>query len=290
MASAGRGQRIAVISGVFLVVWGLCCFVPARRAEDRPALSGPELRIAHRCGTPPEATLEACRVTAPQADILEMDVHITKDNHVVVIHDETVDRTTDGTGPVSGFTLAEIQRLDAGYRYTRDGIFPFRGKGIRIREVREFFEEFPGHRFYIEIKSKRPDAAAHLIEVVRRKKMTDRVILASVDESVMRQVETIAPEIARAASLRESIWWILAAKTGTRGFVDFRSHALALPPLGGRCIVTDSVIEKAREQNIRIHMWTINKPDDMQTWLEARVDGIMTDDVPLLNRVIAGDR
>ena len=69
--------------------------------------------------------------------------------------------------------------------------------------------------------------------------------------------------------------------------MDFRSHALALPPAGGKCIVTPGFIREAQSQNIRIHMWTINDAESMQYWQEAGADGIMTDNVPLLNEALA---
>lgn len=282
-----RRGKTAIVTGVVLVVWGLCCLVPPKKVEPVQVLAGSHLRIAHRCGQPPEATLFACKRSAPVSDILEMDVQLTRDKKVVVIHDATVDRTTDGTGPVSDFTLAELQKLDAGYRYSANGAFPFRGKGIRIQEIADFFDAFPDHRFYIEVKSEDPLAATLLIEHIRRMKMSSKVILASVKEDTMRQIEQEAPEIARAASFRESLKWLIAAKMGFSGFVDFRSHALALPPAGGKCIVTPGFIRQAQEQNIRIHLWTINDAEGMQYWQDAGADGIMTDNIPLLNESLA---
>lgn len=68
--------------------------------------------------------------------------------------DEKLDRTTNGTGPVSGLTMDEISRLDAGYKYTADGVtYPFRGKGINIHPLEDFFKAFPNQRFYVEIKT-----------------------------------------------------------------------------------------------------------------------------------------
>lgn len=282
-----RRKRLTTLVGIILVLWGLCCLVPPKKMEPTAVLHGSHLRIAHRCGQPPEATLYACRRSAPLADILEMDVHLTRDRKVVVIHDATVDRTTDGTGPVNSFTLADIQKLDAGYRYAENDTFPFRGKGIRIQEISDFFEAFPGHRFYIEVKSEEPEAVSLLIAQVRRAGMSSSVILASVREQTMRQIELEAPEIARAASFRESLKWILAAKVGVNGLVSFRSHALALPPAGGSWIITPSFVRRAQDQNIRIHMWTINDAASMQHWRGVGVDGIMTDNIPLLNKTLS---
>src|SRR5215207_10956636 len=88
------------------------------------------------------------------ADVLEMDAHITKDREIVLMHDESVDRTTDGTGLIEDLTLAEIQQLDAAYKWTNDEgqTFPFRGKGIQVPKLEEVFERFPQTRYVIEIK------------------------------------------------------------------------------------------------------------------------------------------
>ena len=109
----------------------------SRGRPGRTYLAGAPLLVAHRGGSrlAPENTLEAFRdaVERWRADMLEMDVRLTRDGEVVVIHDETVDRTTDGTGPVRSYTLEELQRLDAAHRFVDPrGEASFRGKGVRI--------------------------------------------------------------------------------------------------------------------------------------------------------------
>ena len=88
------------------------------------------------------------------ADVLEMDAHITKDGENILIHDESVDRTTDGTGLIEELTLAEIQQLDAAYKWTNDEgqTFPFRGQGIQVPTLNGLFEKYPDMRYLIEIK------------------------------------------------------------------------------------------------------------------------------------------
>src|SRR4051812_14847736 len=111
--------------------------------------------FAHRggCSLGPENTIAAFDIgTAAGADGLELDVHLSADGVVVVHHDATLDRTTDASGPVLGRTAAELARVDAGYRFTRNGQFPFRGQGIGVPTLGEVLRRYRGVPTIIEIK------------------------------------------------------------------------------------------------------------------------------------------
>src|SRR5215207_6589325 len=118
---------------VLVALVGLACFVvfSLRRRGHRTIEGGWPVNLAHRGASAlaPENTLEAFRMAVEAgAGGLELDVHLTRDGHVVVIHDATVDRVTDGSGAVAGMTLEEVRRLDAGYSFSSDGgrTFPYR--------------------------------------------------------------------------------------------------------------------------------------------------------------------
>jgi glycerophosphoryl diester phosphodiesterase len=123
----------------------------------KPYLYSPHpLNIAHRggMGLAPENTINAFeKAVSHGSEIFELDVHATRDGEIVVIHDDTVDRTTNGSGRVNDLTLAEAQQLDAAYHYTADKgrSFPLRGKGLRIPTLKEIFQAFPDCRINIEI-------------------------------------------------------------------------------------------------------------------------------------------
>src|SRR5690606_30107229 len=112
------------------------------------------------------------------ADMIELDVHTSADGHCVVMHDATVDRTTDGSARVAEMTLAQLQSLDAAYRFTRDGgaSFPLRGQGIRIPTIEEVLEALPDMRFTIELKT--AAAKPPLLRAIEKFRATDRVIVA----------------------------------------------------------------------------------------------------------------
>ena len=112
------------------------------------------------------------------ADMLEMDVRSTRDGEVVVIHDDTVDRTTDGSGRVEDFTLAEIQSLDAGYGFRDpDGGHSFQGRGVTIPRFEDVLVALPGVRMNVEAKDGR--SAPGLVEAVLKHEAQDRVLVAA---------------------------------------------------------------------------------------------------------------
>lgn len=245
-----------------------------------PYLAGAPLLIAHRGGSAlaPENTLEAFGQAADWwgADILEIDVQPTRDGEVVVLHDPTVDRTTDGSGSPTEFTLAEIRSLDAGYRYSPDGgaSFPWRGRGVRIPTLAEVLESFPAHRINVEIKDAR--AAAEAREVVAAAHAERRVLLAAGRRSD-RLAAGRYPGSRSAAEEELRVFYLL-----------HRLHLARLyrPPVDafqlpfrhrGRVIPTADFVRDAHRLNLAVHAWTVDEIEDMQLLLRSGVDGIITD-------------
>ncbi len=181
----------------------------ARPSPDHPLFDQPKmLVIAHRggCGLWPEETLYALHHSMDLgADVLDIDIRSTRDSVLVLIHNATVDSTTNGTGEVQDFTLAALKALDAGYRWTDDngGHFPFRGRGITVPTLAEVFAAFPDARMNIEIKLDRADMARELGRMIRESGKAEQVIVCSMHKEVMREFRRLYPEVATAASANE---------------------------------------------------------------------------------------
>ena len=156
-----------------------------------PYLAGSPLLIAHRggAGLAPENTLSAFQNAVHEwgADMLEMDVRSTLDGEVVVIHDDTVDRTTNGTGRVADLTLEQLGKLDAGFHF-RDpmGVHSFRGNGVTIPRFEEVLDALPGVRMNVEAKDGR--SAPGLVDIILRHGAQDRVLVAAEWERNRRAV------------------------------------------------------------------------------------------------------
>lgn len=276
---------------ILIGIYFLLMLVPFKIKEQKEVFSASTFRIAHRCGKDlfPEDTLFACKkiVESNLADFLEMDVHLTKDDHLVVIHDEKVDRTTNGSGKVRDKTYQEILELDAGYKFTKNGKdFPYRDKGIQILELDEFFKELPNQRYYIEIKPKDKKAAHKLSSIIRKYEMEKKVVIGSFNDEILQELKKIIPEVAFFASRKEITYWVLFQKLGLGGLYPLDSDSLAIPTKLGIFELDNVLVSNAKKQNLKVHVWTINDGNQMLKLIKMDVDGIMTDKPDLLNSLL----
>ena len=241
------------------------------------------LVIAHRGGAGlwPENTLYAFgRARDLGADVIETDVRATADGALVVMHDATVERTTDGAGAVAALTLARLKRLDAGHRFTPDGgrTFPFRGRGITVPTLEEVFDALPEMRFNIEPKEGGPGLIKGLCRLVRGRGMAQKVLVGSFRAEVLEEFRRECPEVATSAGPAEASRFLAMQRAGLARSYAPAMQALQVPEYaGGVRVLTKEFIEAAHERNLEVHAWTINDVEDMRRLLEAGVDGVMTD-------------
>jgi glycerophosphoryl diester phosphodiesterase len=241
---------------------------------------GPRPRIfGHRgaSGTMPENTLPSFEAAIDAgAEILELDVHGTRDGRIVVFHDATLERTTDGSGPLQDRTLAELEALDAGHRFAdAAGGHPFRGRGIRIPTLARFLEAFPDVPLNIEIKQADPPIEAEVIGILDRFGARDRTLLTAERLPLMERIRAAAPGQATGMSAEEVVEFL-----GRRTDPSYRplGAALQVPPtFGDVTIVTEELVASARALGVEVHVWTINEEAEMERLLDLGVDGLMTD-------------
>lgn len=255
------------------------------KAWDRPFFKAAENKpevIAHRGGArqwPGETLFAFEQALAIGVDVIEMDVRSTKDGVLVLIHNETVDETTDGSGPVHGFLFDELEKLDAGYRWTADGkTFPFRGQGIRVPRLEQILEKFPGQRMNIEMKQTEPSIVEPLAELIRKHKMRDKVLVAAMSDKAMEDFRRAAPDVATSAARLELIKFVAlskvlpsSVKAPDTDSIQVKSKFSFLP------IMTKRVVRAAHRLGLPIHAWTVNDLADMRRVISLGVDGIITD-------------
>jgi glycerophosphoryl diester phosphodiesterase len=246
-------------------------------APPRPRVFG------HRgaAGLAPENTLPSFALAAALgAGYLELDVHATRDGNVVVVHDPTLDRTTDGSGPVAELTFAELAGIDAGYRFTADGrSFPYRGQGIRIPTLDSVLRRFPEHRFNIEIKQARPAIVERVVEIIERTNTAGRVLLAAEQDAIMQSIRSVVGgRIATGSSAGEVAAFVRPLLRGEQEAEKPPGNALQIPVrFGDIDLVTAASVAAAHRLGCEVHVWTINEPAEIDRLLALGVDGIMSD-------------
>ena len=248
--------------------------------------------FAHRGGALrwPENTLIAFKGAADLGiQHIETDIHLTADGHFVCFHDPTLERTTNGHGRVADHTLAELQRLDAGYQFMEDGAFTYRGADARIPTLEEALALDPHLRFNLEVKPPDPSLARRVWEFIEHHGIHDRVLVASAHDEVTVAFRALSrgrvpTSPGRTGAMR--FWAHVLTGTWRNAVLPF--DALQIPPrFKGVRVITPRFIEAARHHGIQVHVWTINDPDEMTELASAGVDAIMTDLPDVLLEVLA---
>jgi glycerophosphoryl diester phosphodiesterase len=225
------------------------------------------LVIAHRgaSGHAPENTLAAFRrAVALGASFIETDLHLSRDAHFVAIHDDTVNRTTNGQGKVHDLTLADLRRLDAGSWFGSE----FSGERIpTLEEILEFSKK-SDVVFYLELKPTGAWGGEHaLIGALRESGEIARTIVISFDAGVIAALRNIEPTLMTGLLFEGQVDQPLerAVEVGARQLA-IRGD-----------LVTPALIAEARKRDLQIVCWTVNQPAHMRMLIEAGVDGIMSD-------------
>ena len=289
------------ICKLLLILAGLATAITARIAYVRSlppiprgafATTDRPLNIAHRGGAleAPENTIHAFNhAVQVGADAIEMDVWLTSDGHLVTIHDETVDRTTDGNGKVSEMTLEQTQTLDAAWNWNPENLSepPLRGQGIRIPSLTEVFEQFPNTPMIIELKTQDPNAIEQLGNLIRKHSAADRVIAASFNQRTIRAMQRQYPEILTSAGQAEVARFYKLHIFGLHRLVRPSAHSFQLPEYHGQInLLSPRMIRAMRRSRIDVHVWTIENPHDMQRMIDLGVNGIITSRPAELNRLM----
>jgi glycerophosphoryl diester phosphodiesterase len=242
---------------------------------DRPLI------FAHRGGArlAPENTLAAIdNGIKLGSDGLEIDVQLSSDGIPVVIHDPTLDRTTNRTGPVRHFTAAELARVDAGFHFEVDSRFPFRGQGIGIPRLDEVLKRHPGARVIIEMKGGEPALARAVADAVITAGAVDRVCVSSFQQTSIDTIRAEHPAITTSASVREARWTLHRSWVRWPWVSEQPYFAFQVPEHTRRLrVVSPAFVRQVHKQGQVVQVWVVNERSDIHRWLDWGIDGIISD-------------
>ncbi|MGP3981721.1 glycerophosphodiester phosphodiesterase [Streptomyces sp. KR80] len=212
------------------------------------------LTIGHRgvMGIEPENTLRSfVRADREGLDVIELDLHLSKDGALVVMHDADVDRTTDGKGPIADFTLAELRELDA-------------GEGERIPVFEEVLDAVKAP---LQAEIKDVAAARALADVMTRRDLMGRVEVLSFHDEALAEIRRLLPEVRTA---------LVASRYGTEAIDRARAVGAKTLVLNIRRLTLE-IVELARAAELGVIGWVVNTPDHLRLVRALGLDGATTD-------------
>ena len=277
--------------------------------KNNPHISkdGETLVSAHRSGAgiAPENTLMAfqhCLNSKDfKVDVFEFDLQLTKDGHLILLHDDTLDRTTNacehfGEKDVSPSTktLAELRELNFGENFEdENGNYPYRGlrgndipanlRAVTLDEVFDLIESTKKHQYIIELKDPREQgykACDELYRILKQRDMLEQVVFGTFNNEVSKYATKHHPDLLRSACPKEVFYFYMCAVANIRiKPTTFAFSALQIPTdkYTGVRLGTKRIVEYAHRHNIAVQYWTINQTWEMDYLKSINADCIMTD-------------
>ena len=254
--------------------------MPVRRLP--PVFTSPDpLVFAHRGGArlAPENTRPAIdNGMALGADGLEIDVQLSADGIPVVIHDQTLDRTTDRTGPVGSLSASELARVDAGFHFEIDGERPFRGQGVGVPCLDDVLRRHASARVIIEMKGGQPELARAVAASIKKADAVERTCVGSFYQGSIDAIRAEHPEVTTSASQEEARWslhrsWVRWPWIHARPYAAFQ-----VPEKAGRMrVVSRAFVRHVHREGHVVQVWVVNEREDVARLLDWGVDGIISD-------------
>ncbi|MFC6632911.1 glycerophosphodiester phosphodiesterase [Microbulbifer taiwanensis] len=212
-------------------------------------------------------------------DALEIDVNLTADGHLVLIHDAELERTTDGEGAVGDKTLAQLRQLNMGHHWTQDGeTYPYRDRPLQIVTIDEAFAALPETPMIIELKNSERRAAEVMCESLRRSNKRSQVIVSSFHQGVINHFRRLCPEVATGAATLDAMLFFAAQLLHGEKLLRPAYQTMQLPMrYYGIPVFSRRFMYAARRLNLHVSAWTVNEAEDMRRYIDLGLDGLVTD-------------
>ncbi len=254
------------------------------KEEGRPLI------IAHRgdSSNAPENTLLAFYLALiGGSDVIEIDLKLTRDSKIVVLHDHKVNRVTDGRGYIRDYTLDELKKLDAGFRFKLgdNKVYPYRGKGLTIPTLEEVIFNFGSTRFLLDLHSGGKEMAEELAKLIIRYRIYHRVLIVAESIFTLRWLQNKVPECAFGVSIIDALSFGFAAEL--RLPYKPMTDSIQFPSMWrGLQTINQAQVSLARSKGLQFHVFTVNEREYMRKLINMGVDGIITDKPRVLREIL----
>lgn len=253
------------------------------------------LNIAHRGASAyaPEHTIPSYKMgDRMKGDYIEIDLQMTKDGHLIAMHDETLDRTTDGTGQVKDYTLAQIKKLDAGSWFNQK--YPQYAKkkyeGLEVPTLDEVFKHFGNNKkYYIETKAPEvyPGMEEELLRILKKHGLTTKmklknghVLIQSFSQASLLKMHHLNPDV----PLVQLLWYETPGKITDEELETIKQYAIGVGPNFQK--IDREYVQQVLKHGLEIHPYTVNQKADMKTLIDWGVTGMFTNHPDRLRKVL----
>ena len=280
-AQRRRKNWILIVAVLVIMIMGTLSGQPDRLPTPYFDVAHPMV-IAHQGGNllrPGNTLLAFDHAMSLGVDVLEMDVHLSADEQLVVIHDATVERTTNGRGAVNEMSLADLQLLDAGFHWPFSGAeHPYRTQGVFIPSFKQVLDRYPAQRLVVELKEDNPRLAQALCDALTASGREGLTLVASFHKNAMDDFRAACPMVATSASSDEVRWFVIASKLYLGRLFHAPALALQVPKeRDGALLLSEEFLDRADAVNLHVDYWTLNSVADLRSAIEAGAHGVITD-------------
>lgn len=274
------------ICGFYLFLYILGFIIPQKITHPVLERLSKPVTIAHQGGNkiyPDESLLAFNNAINMGIQVIEFDIHRTKDGIIVINHDQTIDRLTNGTGLIREMSWVELQQVDGAYNWSPDGLtYPYRDKGIKILSLIEMMDAFPQQLYDIEIKQHDPPLEKDLCDLLRKYGVAaDQAIVASFRDETLARFHDICPEVAISLPVNQGTVLYILSRVGLERLLPLDAVVAQLPTtfstILGQLELDRRYIEAFAKGDRQVWVWTVNDSIEMKRLVKMGAHGIITD-------------
>ena len=286
---------LILICGFYLFLYILGFIIPQKITHPVLERLSKPVTIAHQGGNkiyPDESLLAFTNAINMGIQVIEFDIHRTTDGIIVINHDHTIDRLTNGTGLIREMSWVELQQVDGAYNWSPDGLtYPYRDKGIKILSLIEMMDAFPQQLYDIEIKQHDPPLEKDLCDLLRKYGVAaDQAIVASFRDETLARFHDICPEVATALPVNQGTILYILSRVGLERLLPLDAVVAQLPTTFstklGQLELDRRYINAFAKGNRQVWVWTVNDSIEMKRLMNMGVHGIITDRPDILMDLI----